>query len=549
MQCNRGDSLPVILVVDDNPVNLQIIGAILTDQVECELVFVADGEAALRAVQEWHPVLVLLDIMMPGMDGYEVCERLKADPQTAELPVIYITAKTAEEDVLKGFATGAVDYITKPFRADELLARVRTHLRLTLAQREVRRQAEEIKQSEIWFKALYQEAPVSIMVHDKDTGEIIDANPYACASYGVESIAELQQLPLWADAEYTAADAKTWIRKTVQEGPQCFEWRSRNRAGDIFWERVCLQMIRLREVERVLAIGVPITDQKALEAERQLMQVKLMQTGRLEAVGQLAAGIAHEINNPVQFIGDNTTFVRDAMPDLLGLAGHVGQVVEHPALDAEVAASLREQLGKLDLGFLLEEIPLALEQTLDGVQRVKRIVQAMREFAHPDSEERVLVDVNACVRNSATITRSVWDPVAELTMQLSDPLPSVHGYMGAMNQVLTNLIINAAQAMEGAATQSPGEIVIRTVAREDAIEISVKDTGGGIPPEIQSRVFDPFFTTKPVGKGTGQGLSLARNIIVKDHGGEIEFESAPGQGTTFIIRLPVAGAASDSGDT
>lgn len=536
------DKKPVILVVDDNAINLQVVGAILEEAVDCELVFVSSGQQALRAMKEWQPVLVLLDIMMPGLDGYEVCKRLKADPETADTPVIYITAKTEEQDILMGFATGAVDYITKPFRADELLARVRTHLGLAMATRQIKAQAAEIRQSEIWFKALFRESPVSILIHDKDTGAIIDANPQAYQAYGFSSLEDLQNTHFWTDPPYSQADAMAWMQRSLQEGPQFFEWMNQTAGGQVFWERVCLRPIQLDGVERILVVGVDITERKQLEAERELMQIKLMQTGRLEAVGQLAAGIAHEINNPVQFIGDNTTFVRDALPDLLNLAECVKASLQEHVDGTALVESLQTALANIDLEFLREEIPQALAQSLDGVQRVKRIVNAMREFAHPDSEERVLVDLNACVRNSAAITRSVWEPIAEMTLQLSDDLPPVNGFTGAINQVLTNIIINAAHAIEESRETGPGQIVIRTLASAGHVEIRIQDTGGGIPPDIQSRVFDPFFTTKEIGKGTGQGLSLARNIIAKDHGGQIEFESEPGKGTTFVVRLPTSGA-------
>ncbi|MGA3040899.1 MAG: PAS domain S-box protein [Bryobacteraceae bacterium] len=278
------------------------------------------------------------------------------------------------------------------------------------------------------------------------------------------------------------------------------------------------------EVIRLVCVFRDIT-------ERQRLEIELAQAQKLESIGQLAAGIAHEINTPIQYIGDNGTFLQEAFRDLMRVCA--------PTVPGDSA-----DLAGVDLEFLREEIPKAIEQLLAGVDQVGRIVRAMKEFSHPGPLEKMLVDINRAIESTVTVSRNEWKYVADLTTDLDSDLPFVHCLAGEINQVILNLIVNAAHAISDVykETGRKGAIRVSTRRKEQGIEIRVSDTGPGIPEAIQSKVFDPFFTTKPVGKGTGQGLALARAVIVKKHQGAISFETAAHVGTTFIIQLPFTSA-------
>ncbi len=280
--------------------------------------------------------------------------------------------------------------------------------------------------------------------------------------------------------------------------------------------------------------------------ERRLLHAQLVQAQKLESIGQLAAGIAHEINTPIQYIGDNTHFLSDAFGDLRRvLESHERLLTAHKddALTAEQFAEAEALIAAVDMAYLNDEVPRAVEQTLQGVSHVAHIVRAVKEFSHPGQAKKTPVDLNHAIENTITIARNEWKYVAEVVTDLDASLPPVPCLPGELNQVLLNLLVNAAQAIDesGAAeTGRKGTISVRTRRLDDHAEVRVGDTGGGIAESIRCRIFDPFFTTKPVGKGTGQGLAIAHAVVVKKHGGTITFETEVGRGTTFIIRLPLA---------
>jgi len=289
----------------------------------------------------------------------------------------------------------------------------------------------------------------------------------------------------------------------------------------------------------LLLLGTDIT-------ERRILEMQLVQAQKLESIGQLAAGVAHEINTPIQFVGDNVRFLSDALTDLGGvLERYRGARAEAIAAGAPEAvfAQVGQAEAQADVDYLLAEIPRAVTQTLEGIDRVATIVRAMKEFAHPDSSGgKVLADVNQLIGSTLTVARNEIKYVADVETELGE-LPPVACLPGDLNQVFLNLIVNAAHAIGDVVKESGGRgrIAIRTRRDGDEVVISVADTGGGVPERIRNRIFDPFFTTKEVGRGTGQGLSIARSVVVDKHGGSLTFETEIGQGTTFLIRLPIDG--------
>jgi signal transduction histidine kinase len=292
------------------------------------------------------------------------------------------------------------------------------------------------------------------------------------------------------------------------------------------------------KVSAAIELVEDITQKNALERE-------LHQAQKLESIGQLAAGIAHEINTPIQYVGDNVRFLEDAFGDLSAVLKAYARLLDiarkEPA-NQDIVKEVDSASVAADIPYLSEEIPSAIEQSLEGVQRVSKIIQAMRQFSHPGTGRKEMVDINQALQNTIAVARNEWKYVADLETDFAGDLPPVSCMPGEMNQVFLNLLINAAHAI-GELTEDgkkgKGVIRISTHSKNGCVQIRVSDTGGGIPGSIQTRIFDPFFTTKPVGKGTGQGLAIAHSVITEKHEGNIRFETGDGIGTTFIIELPV----------
>jgi two-component system, NtrC family, sensor kinase len=282
-------------------------------------------------------------------------------------------------------------------------------------------------------------------------------------------------------------------------------------------------------------------------AQRVQMEIELRLAQKLEAIGQLASGIAHELNTPIQFVGDSVHFVSGACTDVLKVLDGYRDILGRVAGEHGDKAAL-EQAAQLetaaDLSYLTSEIPLAFARISDGSQRVATIVRAMKEFAHPDMREKTQADLNTAISNTLIVARSEYKFVAQIDLALGD-LPLVSCHPGDINQVFLNLIVNAAHAIQTVvgSSGSLGRIGLATRVDGPDVVVEISDTGCGIAQEIAGKVYDPFFTTKPVGTGTGQGLAIARSIIVDKHGGSINFTSQVGIGTTFVIRLPVESTA------
>jgi PAS domain S-box-containing protein len=287
---------------------------------------------------------------------------------------------------------------------------------------------------------------------------------------------------------------------------------------------------------RLFEIVFDISERKALERQLAVAQ-------KLESVGELAAGIAHEINTPTQYIGDNLHFLSTAFAALGQAFARIETVARQLAAAGGGAAALEEieaARREADVEFLLDEAPRALEQSVEGVGRVTAIVSAMKKFSHPGGEEKTAVDLNAAVENTVIVAKNEWKYASDVDLELDRSLPPVFCLPGDFNQVILNILVNAAHAVADKVkgTAGKGRITIRTEADGDFFKLSVADTGVGISEANRRKIFDPFFTTKEVGKGTGQGLAITHNIVVTKHGGTIDFESVPGEGSTFTVRVP-----------
>jgi signal transduction histidine kinase len=415
-----------ILVVDDVPDMIAIATCALRADGH-EVAAAANGKEALELAATQRPDVILLDIMMPEIDGIEVCRRLKADPGLRGIPVILVTAKTTDEDVVCGLDAGADDYIAKPFRKDILAARVRSALR-------------------------------------------------------------------------------------VKEG-----------------------------LDAVCRLNEQLT---AEIAERKRMESELARAQKMECIGQLAAGIAHEINTPNQYLGDNLRFIQQGFAGVAKLIDALYRLLE-AARKAEFAEDLVAEIDAIhchaDADYLADQIPKATRQSLEGVRHIASIVNAMKAFSHANGDHKVLTDLNQAIENTLIVCQNQWEPVADIITDLDPSLPLVPCIPGAFNEVVLNLVLNAVQAIADVVGNHPkvkGRITVQTRRTIDGVDIRIRDSGTGIPQDIHERVFDPFFTTREPGKGIGQGLAIAHAIVVQKHHGTITFETELGQGTTFTVRLP-----------
>ncbi len=297
----------------------------------------------------------------------------------------------------------------------------------------------------------------------------------------------------------------------------------------------------------IFGISRDVTLQKVDAQERSELEAKLQLAGKLESIGRLSAGIAHEINTPTQFIAHNTRFISDAVNDLITLARQ-GQALQHAvekndtALEA-AARAFAASVKKLDLEYLVNEVPRTIAENLDGLERVQQIVRSLKEYSHPTSREKVPADLNAAIKTALNVAKHEWKYVAEAQLELAEDLPPVPCNISEITQVVINLVINAAHAIEAKLRKTgekKGLITVRTRHEDKFVVVAVQDSGTGIPAEVRDNVFDPFFTTKPMGKGTGQGLHLVQTIVATNHEGSIEFTTDLGVGTTFTFKLPVA---------
>jgi len=516
-----------ILIVDDSAADRELVARLLGAQFD---VFEApDVPQGLAAFEREKPDCVLLDHHLPataGLDGL-------ADFVRAEAVVIMISGTESEELAAEAFRRGARDFIRKSTLTQPLLQR-------TIRREYERRQLElALHATRQRFDEVATRIAEVLWVRSLD-GEFLYLSPAFEQIWGISR--EGMTLALWeshvhpddlalnreARAAWNAAREYELDFRVVRPDGQIR--RIHNRAYPIFENGV---------LTRYGGLARDVTDEVRLQQELRLAH-------KLEAIGQLAAGIAHEINTPAQYVSDNVTFLSEAFGTLLPLLKSFAGLPKagRDLMPAEIT-EIRHLARDTDLDYLLTELPSSLEQTAAGIGQIKKIVKAMKEFSHPADDVKA-VDLNHVIETTITVAKNEWKYVADVILDLAPDLPAVACNPSEINQVLLNLIVNAAQAI-GEVTnrdsKSKGEIKISTRADGVDVVITVVDTGCGIPDAIRDRIYDPFFTTKDVGKGTGQGLAIVHRIVRERHRGTIECDSTVGKGTRFVIRLPVTGLA------
>ncbi|MGB3405730.1 MAG: response regulator [Microcoleaceae cyanobacterium] len=438
---NPTEKMTTILLIDDNPTNLEVLYTAL-NQYGYEIFIEMDGKSGIKQAEETLPDLILLDVMMPGIDGFETCCQLKDNPLTENIPIIFMTALSDTVDKVKGLELGAVDYITKPFQQDEVIARIQVHLKL-------RQLTLELKQEKLNLEVKVK-----------------------------ERTAELQN---------------------------------------------------------------------ALEELKDAQQ-QIVQNEKMSSLGQLVAGIAHEINNPINFIAGNVKYLEVCTQELINITSFCQQKYSNDS-------DLNEIIENADLDFMIKDLPRLISSMKLGSKRIGEIVAGLRNFSRLDEAAIKPANLHEGLESTLLLLRNrlnatVCRPEIEVVKSYGD-LPLVECNAGQMNQVFMNILNNAIDTLDEkseqgtiddltSSHQKSYQIYIKTqMIKLDWIQISIKDNGGGIYEAIQPKIFDPFFTTKPVGKGTGLGLSISYKIITDKHNGQLFCLSEPGKETEFVIEIPV----------
>ncbi len=441
-----------ILIVDDNPTNLSVLSEALTNA-GYQIAVATDGESALEQVEYYLPDLILLDVQMPGIDGFETCQRLKMQPLTQDLPIIFMTALADLENKIKGLSLGAVDYITKPFQQNEVLARVKTHLQL------------------------------------RDLAKALNTQNQLLKS-------EIDQ----------RLQAEAALRQLNQE----LENRVESRTAELSQTLNYLQKT----------------------------QLQLIQQEKLSTLGQLIAGVAHEINNPTSFILSNLTPAHEYITDIISILQLYQQHYPQPVPEITLESQA------VDLDFAVVDLPKIIESMKLGIDRIKNISVSLRNFSRTDTVTKSPTDLHAGLDSTLLILqhrlKSCGDRPAIEIIKHYGKLPSVTCYPGQMNQVFMNILANAIDALEEGMerkTFQPQIQIYTEIPDAETVVIRIVDNGLGIAPEVQAQIFQPMFTTKCVGKGTGLGLSICHQIIVEQHGGKLSCVSTPGKGTEFAIEI------------
>ena len=564
-----------ILIAEDNAVSRNLLKKALVKQGHMVLA-AEDGIKAWELFQKNNVNMVITNWIMPGMDGVTLCKKIRSSANESYTYVIILTAKDQKEDLVEVFNAGADDYIAKPFDPHELNARIKTGARIVDLEIKHNDLANVLIESRNKLKIVFDSLQEEIVAIDNKF-RIASVNRAFLTNAG-RTFKEIIGKPCFreengSNTPFCSRKVKFLVKKVIESGmPQhsldiytdkhgekrfkrmnCLPVK--NEAGRIFQFVIVLKDItddKIKE-EKIKALNKRLLETsdeiktKNKELEYTLKQLKdtqaqILQAEKMASVGQLAAGIAHEINNPTGFVSSNLKTLADYIDDINRLIKQyrilIADLTDNDAKD-KITSSIEKQLEQIsgieeeiDLDFIMDDVMDLIGDCREGTKRIKKIVIDLKDFAHPGDDKLQARDINKGIESTLNV---VWNELkykATVTKEYGD-LPVIKCYPQQLSQVFMNIFVNAAQAIE-----KRGEIRISTRADNGSVEVRISDTGVGISRENISKIFDPFFTTKEVGKGTGLGMNIAYNII-KKHKGTIDVESTPGKGTTFTIRLPV----------
>ncbi|MBN2282067.1 MAG: response regulator [Candidatus Marinimicrobia bacterium] len=643
-----------ILVVDDDRMNILQIEKLFMEQ-GYKVSSVDSGEGALEFLEKEIPDIILLDVILDRLDGYETCTEIRKKIGS-KIPVIFTTDEKKENDIVKCYAAGGDDYVRKPIIKEELLARVKIlldkqnflkeiqllnenleylvenktkeinilyeiskmashqtsidtfcrnlikildkyfsskkntaciqfeqkiyktadfkeeysifskELKISNSQKlvfctgvadrekndiesminfseilaneiaqiiehfEIQSKADEYM---VFLTAMLNGSPDGIVVLD-EKGNFIQLNPAFREMFGMN------------DQQVTGKNIKTLFDPFNLNGTGINIFEEINLKGKYYFELTNLKVsdhkLNLSITGASLSKDIQVNGYLLICKninQRIEMETQMQSLSKMESIGRLAAGIAHEINSPIQFIRNNADFISDSMKSILHFTKKINLLVDDDQIKLdEKREVIKTDIEELDLEFINDEMQNAISESIEGINRITKIINAMRTFSHPGTDQKKNEYLNEIIDNAVIVSKNEWkyDAKIEVDFKLEHPVPV---FRDKISQVILNLIINAAHAIHDMKREELGKIKISTDEVEGFAEIRVADNGIGIPEEIRNRIYEPFFTTKEIGKGTGQGLSVIYNIVVKNHHGTIDCVTEVGKGTTFILRLPM----------
>ncbi|MGD9364087.1 MAG: response regulator [Desulfobacteraceae bacterium] len=565
--------MEILIVEDENIFRLMLKNAL--EAMGHTIIEAEDGQQAWEILNAKKTKIVICDWVMPGLNGLELCKKIRSEAFKRYIYFIMLTAKNRKEDIVDVFRAGADDYIPKPFDLEEFKARVMNGIRVIDLEERYHSMAKTIIESRNKLRIVIDSLGEEIVSLDRDM-KIVTVNKAFtnrlkcrpqevvgkhCLDHAISENNFLRDEGLQSLVSHVfenGSEANELVVVKSGNGEETFLKVScqpvRNELDDLFKVVVLAQDVSedRRKTEQIHLLNEQLmantakienqnTELKNTLKQLENTQAQMLHSEKMASIGQLAAGVAHEINNPTGFISSNLKTLVDYQSDIAHLIEKYRQLITDlgsvefndriPEPLMQSAQKISAVENDIDLEFLLDDINDLIGDCREGTDRIKKIVMDLKDFAHPGEDKIKSIDINKGLESTLNVVNNEIKYKAKVKKDLGD-IPPVKGYPQQLNQVFMNILVNAAQAIE-----KKGEIVVKTQQLNGHVEIKISDTGCGIPKENLRKIFDPFFTTKDVGKGTGLGMNIAYNIV-KKHNGNIEADSTVGKGTTFTIKIP-----------